>query len=129
MTISRKVLLIEDEREQRQVLHSLFEGQGYQTISTTLAETALSQPPTFLPDVIITDVKLPGKDGFTFFEEVRSNERYRHIPFIFITGYNDPKAINHLTQMEAVKYLTKPYEIESLLELVHQTFSNEQGAG
>jgi CheY-like chemotaxis protein len=122
----QKVLLIEDEADQREVLNSILESQGYTTLATDRAEVALTHLSSFLPNLIVTDVKLPGIDGITFFEEVRKKNGFHDMPFIFITAYNDPTAISRLTKMESVDYVTKPYDIEKLLNLVQQTLPDRQ---
>ncbi len=115
-----RILLIEDEPEQREVLNVVLGGLGYSLCTTDRAETAYDQLSDFSPDLIVTDVKLPGIDGFTFFEEVRSTPELEAVPFIFLTAYNDPQAIERLTSMTGVRYLTKPYEVEGLLDLIEK---------
>ena len=112
------ILLVEDELQQREVLTMLLESQGYSVISVMDAEDGLRRINQTPPDMIVTDVKLPGMDGFTFFEQLRFNLQYQNIPFIFITGYNDLKAIEQARALGAVAYVTKPYNLEDLLLMV-----------
>ncbi len=115
------ILLIEDEHQQRESLVGMFESEGYDTVGVESAETALEQIARRLPDLIITDVKLTGMDGFTFFDAVREDPRWNAIPFIFITGYNDPAAIEHVKRLGALGYVTKPYDLENLISLVKRS--------
>ena len=116
------IILIEDEDQQREVLHIVFESHGYSVRSTITAEDALSHLDTFVPDLIVSDVKLPGMDGFTFCEQVRSRPELQNLPFVFITGYNDPKAIARVKNFGSVGYVTKPYDLDNLLDVV-KTFT------
>lgn len=118
-TTRQRILLVEDEDQQREALSMVFESMGYEISGYESAELALTALAADVsPDIIITDVKLGGMDGVSFFEQVHADGTYRKIPFIFITGYNDPAAINRLKNLGATAYVTKPYDLESLLVLV-----------
>jgi two-component system, NtrC family, nitrogen regulation response regulator GlnG len=114
------LILVEDENQQRESLAMIFESEGYDIHSFPSAEEVCDKLQTIMPQLIISDVKLPGMDGFTFFDKVRGQSQYHHIPFIFITGYNDPEAIKSVKKLGAAAYVTKPYELEDLITRVQQ---------
>ena len=118
MVKTTSILLVEDEDQQREVLEMVFESHGYAIRSASSAEEAILQLNKSVPDLIVSDVKLPGMDGFTLFEHVRSDAQSRDIPFVFITGYNDPKAIARVKSLGSVSYVTKPYDMETLVDAV-----------
>lgn len=111
-------MLVEDEAQQREALAMMFESEGYTVLTADSAEAGTRHIQDTVPDMIVTDVKLPGIDGFTFFDTVRERASFKHIPFIFITGYNDPAAIESVKKLGAAGYITKPYELEHLITLV-----------
>ena len=115
---STRLLIIEDEPQQRETLAMLFEGEGYVVRATESAEAALGILATHRPHIVITDVKLTGLDGISFFENVRALEMGRRIPFIFMTAYNDVGAIERVKKMGSVDYITKPFNLEDLISLV-----------
>jgi len=116
------ILLVEDEPQQREVLAAVLEAEGYAVLKAESAEAALSHLRDSRPGIIVTDVKLPGTDGFTFFDTVRqSTTSSSTTPFIFITGYNEPQAIERVKQLGAAGYVTKPYDLSDLLELIRKT--------
>ena len=115
------ILLVEDEDQQREVLSLLLENEGYRTLCFRSAEEALLELEHIRPDLIITDVKLIGLDGFSLYEKILTMPEFQKTPFIFITGYNDPKAIEAVKVLGAVGYITKPYEVEELLTVVKKT--------
>jgi CheY-like chemotaxis protein len=119
------ILLVEDEYQQREVLASVLEAEGYTVVSAESAEAATQHIENITPSLIVTDVKMPGMDGFSFFDRVRSIPRYAKSPFIFITGYNDLDAMERVKQLGAAGYVTKPYEIDNFLNLVKQVLSPE----
>jgi len=114
------IMLVEDEAQQRDALKMMFEAEGYTVLAAESAEAGEQFFEQTLPDLIVTDVKLPGIDGFSFFDRIRSFPAGRHIPFIFISGYNDPRAIESVKKLGAVGYVTKPYDLEDLILLVQQ---------
>ncbi|MDI6766760.1 MAG: response regulator [Bacteroidota bacterium] len=98
----------------------LFEVEGYNVVGVPSAEEALNKIQEITPQMFITDIKLTGMDGFSFYNEVRKNPSLENIPFIFISAYNDDKAIQNVKNLGAVGYLTKPYNLEDLLKTVKQ---------
>ena len=116
------ILLIEDEDQQREVLQLMFESQGYTVYAADSAEKALEYLKKTLPKVVVTDVKLGGVDGISMFELIRKETRLDSVPFIFITGYNDPTAIEKVKNLGAAEYLTKPYNLDDLLTMVQKHF-------
>jgi CheY-like chemotaxis protein len=117
------VLLIEDESQQLEMLRMLFESEGYAVEGMANAEDAFNYLMQNTPDVIISDIKLPGLDGISLFEKLRIEKKTGSVPFIFITGYNDPKAIEQVKQLGASGYVTKPYDLTDLLETVRKVLS------
>jgi len=112
------ILLVEDENQQREALTMLLEADGYQVQGMSSAEGALEELPRIQPALFISDVKLTGMDGFSFFNEVRNQHSYKNIPFIFISAYNDTNAIDLVKMNNQVDYITKPYNIEDFIAVV-----------
>lgn len=112
------LLIVEDEPQQRDTLDTLFTAEGYSVRSTDSAEKAIQLLQESRPDLVVTDVKLLGMDGITFFEEVRKKEQFTSIPFIFMTAYNDAAAIERVKTFGSVEYITKPFDLEELISLV-----------
>lgn len=113
-----RLLIVEDEPQQRETLAMLFEGEGYSVRATDSAENAIGIMAAAMPHLVVTDVKLVGMDGISFFESVRKNDGGKRIPFIFMTAYNDAAAIERVKGMGGVDYITKPFNLEELIALV-----------
>ena len=120
MTNETRLLIVEDEPQQRETLAMLFEGEGYSVRATGSAEAAIDIFRTTRPHIVVTDVKLLGMDGISFFESVRGTDAGRNTPFIFMTAYNDKAAIDRVKQMGSVDYITKPFDLEVLITLVRE---------
>jgi DNA-binding NtrC family response regulator len=120
VTQAPTLLIVEDECQQREALMMLFEAEGYVVLGVQSAEAAMERIHDTTPSMVISDVKLTGADGFTLFENVRKQQSLETIPFVFITAYNDPRAIEKIKSLKAVDYLTKPYNLEDLLATVRR---------
>jgi CheY-like chemotaxis protein len=121
METMHTILLIEDETQQREILQMMFESEGYEVVSADSAEVALAYLRTAVPHMVVTDVKLGGVDGISMFEQLRQDPKFASVPFIFITGYNDPSAIERVKSFGSAEYLTKPYNLDHLMERVKIT--------
>ncbi|HYE13243.1 MAG TPA: response regulator [Pyrinomonadaceae bacterium] len=109
------VLIVEDMAELRQLLCELL-GGPYECRAVRAAEEGLEMLAEAEPDVIITDVKLPGMSGPEFLAEVR--RRHPGVPVIVVTGGDAVLRERDFMEMGAFGYLLKPYlvgEVESLV--------------
>jgi DNA-binding response OmpR family regulator len=111
----KTILLLEDEDELLLTLGSLLRDQRYNVIEAKTAEDALKTLKEITPDLIIADIKLPGIDGFDFFHVVYQDIRYKSIPFIYLTAFNNLKAAIRAKEEGAADYITKPFDLEYLM--------------
>lgn len=115
MATKKSILFIEDEEELLSSITRLLLDQGYRVDAVNDAEKALALLPKSKPDLIIADIKLPGIDGFDFFQEVRKDPRLKAVPVIFITAFNNVKAMMYAKEIGVNEYITKPFDFEYLV--------------
>jgi DNA-binding response OmpR family regulator len=112
-TISR-VLVVEDEQHLADGLRFNLEAEGYEATVADTGERALEllaeQPSGF--DVVVLDVMLPGKDGFTVMSELRAGGQY--VPTLMLTARGRPEDVLKGFAAGADDYLTKPFELSIL---------------
>ncbi len=110
-----RVLVVEDEQHLADGLRFNLEAEGYQVQLVDNGETALETlragPTPF--DVVILDVMLPGKDGFTVMSEMRQSGQY--IPTLILTARGHPDDVLRGFAAGADDYLTKPFELSILI--------------
>ena len=110
-----RVLVVEDERHLADGLRFNLEAEGYQVQVVETGEAALELLLTEAPacDVVVLDVMLPGKDGFTVMSEMRQAGQY--VPTLMLTARGQPEDVLRGFEAGADDYLTKPFELAILI--------------
>jgi DNA-binding response OmpR family regulator len=123
LTVKKSILFIEDEEELLFSIARLLRETGYHVDTVTDAEHALLLLRDSKPDLILADIKLPGIDGFDLFHEVRKDIRLKSVPVIFITAFNNVKAMMYAKKIGVDEYITKPFEFEYLIARIRALVS------
>src|SRR5436305_6910294 len=112
---TKKVLVVDDDPDILDALQFLLEDVGYRVTTTEKGEYAenLHDTNDGLPDVIILDVLLSGKDGRLICQKLKSQEETKRIPIIMMSAY--PNAKQSVTVVGADDFLAKPYDMDELL--------------
>lgn len=116
----KTILFLEDEAELLDTLAMLLREQGYGVIAVRGAEEAIEQLKTATPDLILADIKLPGIDGFDFFQQIQQRGVLRNVPFVFLTAFNNLTAAMDAKKKGAAEYITKPFDFEYLVTRVRE---------
>ncbi len=110
------VLVVDDEKNIRRTLRMVLEGEGYAVEDTDTAEKALKRLPDISPDLVIMDVKLPGKDGIWALERIMSGEYGRPpVPVIMISGHASFTDAVRATRLGAYDFFEKPIDRQRVL--------------
>lgn len=102
-----RVLVVDDQAIQLQLLHQLFQ-VDYQVFIATNGRRALDICRDNPPDLVLLDVEMPGMDGFEVCARLQADEATRHIPVIFLTGHSDPQEETRGLGLGAVDFIAKP---------------------
>jgi len=113
-----KILIIEDEKLIRESIAEYLELEGYECIQAKSGEEGIASAKEKLPDLIISDIKMPGINGHQVLKELRSNEKTSHIPFIFLSALVDKEHLREGMLLGADDYITKPFQPDELLAVV-----------
>jgi CheY-like chemotaxis protein len=84
--VGRHVLVVEDDKDARDVFCAMLDYEGAMVLGTASAEEALGVLRTVQPHVIVTDIALPGHDGFWLLEQLRGSPRTHRIPVVAVTA-------------------------------------------
>ena len=126
MTEAKKILVAEDDEIARQLMCMTLERQGFEVLTAEDGIQAYEFALIQRPDLIITDVSMPGADGAHFVRRVRDTAEIATTPIIVTTGFGTGSATFTLT-IGADAYEPKPVNPESLLATVRRLLS-EGGA-
>lgn len=109
------VLLVEDDPETRRFYTLAFERDGFVVEQAHNGFQALEKALQAPPDVIVTDIAVPGLDGIELCRRLRGDRRTREVPVLAITGYGDRHYPDRVTDAGADLVLIKPCEPERII--------------
>ncbi|MFZ1666467.1 MAG: response regulator, partial [Flavobacteriales bacterium] len=109
----RRLLLVEDNADLRRYLTRLLRSNGWAVTATPDAESALRQEQ--VPDIILSDIMLPGRDGLSFLRMIRSNPEYVNVPVILLTARAGADSAAEGLRAGADDYIVKPFNAQELL--------------
>lgn len=119
----RSILIIEDNDEMRSYLVGLFR-RDYAVCEAINGEEGLQMATERMPDIILSDVMMPVKDGFTCCREIREQPCTAHIPILMLTAKAEEEDILHASNIGVDDYMMKPFNPELLkskvLNLIRQ---------
>jgi len=112
------VMVVDDSLTVRRVTQRLLTREGYQVVLAKDGVDALQHLQSVTPDVMLVDIEMPRMDGFDLTRNIRDDERTRAIPIIMITSRTASKHRNYAMELGVNEYLGKPYQEDTLLELI-----------
>ena len=128
----KKILIVDDEDDILEYLSTLFQDNGYETITARDGEEGLELVKKENPDLVTLDITMPEKSGVRFYREVKEDAEFQKIPVIIVTGVtgwgHDPagfqKFISSRKQVPPPEgFMSKPIDREKLLEMVAKAMS------
>jgi len=112
----RKVWVVDDDSSIRWVLCRTLRSEGFEVRDFVHAEAALSQIERDPPDVLLTDIRMPGKSGLELARIMR--DQYSNIPCIIMTAHTDLDSALASYESGAFEYLPKPFDLDDAVRLV-----------
>lgn len=114
------VLLVEDDPTAREGYAEFLETGGFRVAQCDNAEDAYSQSLELVPDVVVTDIALPGRDGFTLAMDLRVQARTRGIPVVAMTAYWASDVHERADRAGMTAILMKPCQPDHLIAELHR---------
>jgi two-component system cell cycle response regulator DivK len=118
--MSKLILVIEDQEDNRRILWDLLTSADYEVIEAVDGIEGVSAAETHHPDLILMDIQLPGIDGYEATRRIKANSNLRNIPIIVVTSYalsgDDAKAF----EAGCDAYVAKPYSPRELLKKIRE---------
>jgi class 3 adenylate cyclase len=108
------VLIVDDEEQNRAILHDPLEAHGYEIAEAENGMAALDSIAARLPDVILLDVMMPQMDGFEVCRRLKTDSRTAHIPILMVTALSERKERLMGIAVGANDFLNKPVDIQDV---------------
>ena len=125
MHVAPLVLIVEDDPETRHYYADALHRSGFDTDEAHNGHQALARAlASPRPDLILTDIAVPGLDGIELCRKLRADERTRQIPLLAITGYEDRHYPDRARSAGADQVLLKPCDWDVLVSAARRLLSN-----
>lgn len=115
-----KILIVDDEPMMRNLLLKILESEGYKITLAASALEALDRLNENKFDLMLSDVKMPGMNGFELLEEVK--KKWNDMAVIVMTGYGDAFTIKEALLKGADEYLSKPFKSHEVSLIVERAY-------
>jgi CheY-like chemotaxis protein len=117
---SKKVLVVDDNRDAVSIMTSILKIAGYSVISAKDGLEAMHQIQRENPALILLDITMPEMDGFAVCQAVKMNPKVSHIPIFLISAKTDPASRKRGLQVGAHDFITKPIDPTETLRKIRE---------
>jgi DNA-binding response OmpR family regulator len=120
MLKDKLILLVDDEPS---ILNATRVGlleRGFNVQAAEGADAAIRAIHSLKPSIIVSDLVMPGTNGFELFQQVRKEAEYESIPFVFLTAIDDYYAKKYGREIGGAAYITKPVDLDELEKIIKE---------
>jgi two-component system cell cycle response regulator DivK len=118
--MSKRILVVEDQEDNRRILRDLLTSAGYEIIQAENGEEALAAAARERPDLILMDIQLPVLDGYEATRRIKADPALHAIPIIAVTSYALSGDEGEARAAGCDAYVTKPYSPRALLAKIRE---------
>lgn len=118
--MKKKILIADDEQEIVSILTEFFKREGYSVFSANNGDIALNLIWSELPDLIILDIMMPGKNGFEIAEMLQDDPKTQKIPVLMLSARSDDRDEALGYRLGATYYMKKPFTMVMLNEKIRE---------
>jgi two-component system cell cycle response regulator len=113
-----KILIVDDDLTITELMKALMIMEGYEPSVVNDSTKALDIAASFQPDLITIDLMMPGISGFDLCEQLRQDPRFATLPILIVSAKDDPGTKDRAMRTGANDYITKPFNIDELLQRI-----------
>ena len=118
MLKDKLVLLVDDEPSVLDATRVGLVDRGFNVQTVNGAEAAIKAIHSLKPSIVVSDLVMPGVNGFELFQEIKKEDAYRSIPFVFLTAVDDYYARKFGKDIGGAAYVTKPVDLDELEQII-----------
>ena len=122
-TTNKKIWILDDDKSIRWVLQKALEKNNYHVMAFGNSNEAINQFNHDMPDLIVSDIKMPGESGLQFLEKVKG--KFPNIPVIIMTAFSDLDSAVDSYAHGAYEYLPKPFDIDNAISVINSAFKDK----
>ena len=119
----KRILLIEDNEQNRYLVTFLLERCGYTVSSAPDGPRGIEAARSIVPSLILLDIQLPTMDGYAVARTLRENEALRHVPIVAVTSYAMPGDRERAMEAGCTGYIEKPINADTFVAEVELSLS------
>ena len=116
----KKILIVEDNKDSREILGLFVTKVGYQVIKASNSQEAITQAEAECPDLILMDLDLPDADGIKTTAILKKNPRTSHIPVVAVTAWMSALSEERASKVGIETYLINPVSPQTLKETIQE---------
>jgi len=120
------ILVVDDEPEYRLLMRSFLMQEGWDVFTAEDGEEGLEKMADARMDMIISDVYMPVMDGLKFHKTIREIPGYEHVPFLFVSAYDDQHTLQAVQNPKIEGFLKKGRSIGELKEWIQYLTAPEE---
>lgn len=125
--MNKKVMIVDDDKEFLEELKEMLELSGYDLVIVNDATCALDIACKKKPDIVLLDLKMPGKNGFQVADELRHSQELMHTPIIAMTGFFQDEYVPLINTLGIKKCLKKPFNPLDVIAQIEEALTiNEE---
>ncbi|MFQ5851155.1 MAG: response regulator [Candidatus Binatia bacterium] len=121
----RKILIVEDHVDSREILKMQIHTLGYEVIEAVSGEEALEKALVEVPDLIIMDLGLPGMNGIEAAAKLKQQQKTTSMPVLAYTAWREEEIKEEAEKAGIAAYLTKPAELRRFRELIQKLLKTQ----
>lgn len=127
MVTKKTILVIEDEMMSRYTLNVLLKSQDFNLIFAENGKQGLEKLEHLTPDLVLLDLIMPGMNGFEVCKSLRANSRFKKLPVVMMTAWDDEETYLRCLKHGATDVLSKPFNYADLNTMVnHYLYKSQQ---
>ena len=113
--MSKRILVVEDEADNRRIMRDLLVNSGYEVVEAVTGDDGVAMAQSQAPDLILMDIGLPGLDGFEVTRRIKARDELRKIPVIAVTSHAMSDDNTRALEAGCDAYFSKPVSPRVLL--------------
>lgn len=122
----KKILIVEDESKLRHSIEEILSKEGYTILSAADGEEGLQLAKDQMPDIILLDLILPKKDGFSMLQELKGSDDTQKIPVVVLSNLSEVEEVGRALELGANRYFVKTdYTVTEVVKRIKEILEEE----